>query len=169
MSAASSSVRFGQTADCTHPPATVRSELLAGLCYCLLYDLCAWLAGSRWPVPPGLDEYRREDLRLLSHPRERLGRYLEPQLLLTWERALTPFFEAGAILKPRVRETAALDLFDMECGGLPRAQLRFGDSSSVLGHADARLERPARDWLLTVTASGDLLRVQEARLEPAHY
>ncbi len=147
------------------PPGGVQSDLLAALCYCLVYDLCAWLAGSRSPVPADVREYRREDLRPLPHPRDRLCRYLAPQLLQAWERALAPFFAAGGLLVPRLQETGALELLDPQRDGAAQVRLRFSESGCLLGRGGPQVERPAREWLLTVESSPDRLEIQAARLE----
>jgi hypothetical protein len=53
------------------PPTT---EAMRGICFCLLYDLCCWLASVRRPVPGDVEEYTLNALREIGDPRERLGR-----------------------------------------------------------------------------------------------
>ncbi|MDQ6900422.1 MAG: hypothetical protein M3072_13095 [Candidatus Dormibacteraeota bacterium] len=150
----------GQTRDaCRTEP------VAAGLCYCLLYDLCAWLAGSHAPVPVEVREYRQEDLQFLPDPLDRLRRYLAPQLLQAWERALAPFFAAGGSLVPRLQDTASLDLISPTRDGQVQVRLKFSESGWLLGRGAGRVERPARQWLLNVTALPDQLQIQAARLE----
>ena len=165
MGVVSSLLRSRRTPNTGLPPGAVQSDLVAALCYCLLYDLCAWLAGSRSPGPADVREYRRDELRPLPDPRDRLCRYLAPQLLQTWECALAPFFAAGGLLVPRLRETGTLELLDPKRDGAPQVRLRFSESGCLLGRGGAQAERPAREWLLTVAGSPDRLQIQAARLE----
>jgi hypothetical protein len=152
----------------TRAATEAREEALRGLCFCLIYDLCAWLAGARRPVPRDLREYRLEAARRLADPVDRLSRYLDPALLAHWEQALEPFFRSGASLSLEVGEAAPLgaerpEHIDREV----RAELRFSERSSLVDAAGGRHPLPLRDWRLEAWISPDVTRVQNAWLRRA--
>lgn len=145
-----------------------REEALRGLCFCLLYDLCAWLADARHPIPPEVREYRLGAVRQLTDARDRLGRYLNPSLLDLWEEALSPFFESGASLSLELGEAAPLGAEGLEEEGVQvRAELRFSERSSVIDARGRGHPLPRRDWLLEAWVSPDLNLVENAWLRPA--
>jgi len=141
---------------------------MRGVCFCLLYDLCCWLAGTHRAVSADVDEYTMTELRMVEDPRERLRRYVSPDLLRTWAGALQPFFTSGLILDPELGEAGSFEEHGRDAGGRAKAELRFGNRSSVVDSAQRRHELPARDWILTVWFSPRPGRyVENATLRPA--
>ena len=134
------------------PPA---ADAMRGVCFCLLYDLCCWLASVRRPVPSDVDEYTLTPLREVDDPRQRLARYVNPALLNSWERALQPFFASGATLEPELGEAGSFQERGRDAAGRLRAELRFGNRSSVLDRAQRRYQLPQQDWILTVLLSAE--------------
>lgn len=128
-------------------------ETMRGVCFCLLYDLCSWLAGTRRAVSDEVDEYTMTELRTVEDPRERLRRYVSPYLLRTWEGALRPFFASGFVLDPELGEAGSFQDHGRDAGGRAKAELRFGNRSSVVDPAQRRQKLPPRDWILTVWLS----------------
>jgi len=133
-----------------------RGEALRGVCFCLLYDVCCWMAGVRRPVPEDVDEYTLAPLRSVADPRQRLGRYVNPALLSSWEGALAPFFSSGVTLEPELGESGAFQDFGPDRAGRVRAELRFANLSSVLDQRQRRHELPPSDWILGVWLSPEL-------------
>ncbi len=82
-------------------------DALRGICFCLLYDRCCWLASVRRPVPGDVEEYALGSLREIGDPLQRLARYVNPALLQSWEHALQPFFATGATLEPELGEAGS--------------------------------------------------------------
>ncbi|HXM57986.1 MAG TPA: hypothetical protein VOB72_21495 [Candidatus Dormibacteraeota bacterium] len=136
-------------------PAAPTTETMRGTCFCLLYDLCCWLATVRRPVPTDVDEYTLTALREIDDPRQRLGRYVNPALLQSWERALQQFFASGATLEPELGEAGSFQERGRDAAGRLRAELRFGNRSSVLDRSQRRHQLPPHDWILTVLLSPD--------------
>ena len=114
---------------------------MRGVCFCLLYDLCCWLALVRRPVPSDVDEYTLTSLREVDDPRQRLSRYVNAAVLQTWERALQPFFISGATLEPELGEAGSFQDRGRDAAGRLRAELRFGNRSSVLDRNQRRYLR----------------------------
>jgi hypothetical protein len=141
-----------------------REDATRDICFCLLYDLCAWLAQSRQAVPPEVGEYRQETARQLTDARQRLRRYLDPALLDLWEEALRPFFETHASLTAELGEVAPLTALGLEAGGEVRAELRFSEQSCLVDRFGGRHPLPRREWALEAWLSPDLLRVENACL-----
>jgi len=139
-------------ADGPMPPTT---EAMRGICFCLLYDLCCWLASVRRPVPVDVEEYTLVALREIGDPRQRLGRYVNGTLLLSWERVLEPFFESGATLEPELGEAGSFQERGRDAAGRLRAELRFGNRSSVLDRSQRRHQLEPQDWMLTVLLSAE--------------
>ena len=135
------------------PPPT--TEAMRGVCFCLLYDLCCWLASVRRPVPADVQEYTLVTLREIGDPRQRLGRYVNGTLLMSWERALEPFFESGATLEPELGEAGSFQERGRDAAGRLRAELRFGNRSSVLDRSQRRHQLQTQDWMLTVLLSAE--------------
>ena len=133
-----------------------RAEAMRGICFCLLYDLCCWLASVRRPVPEDVDEYTLIPLRGIANPRDRLGRYVRPALLDSWEQALQSFFTAGLTLEPELGEAGSFKDRGEDDAGRVMADLRFGNRSSVLDRAQHRHQLPADDWVLSVWLAADL-------------
>jgi hypothetical protein len=145
-----------------------REEALRGLCFCLLYDLCAWLARARRPIPPEVREYRLGAVRQLTDARERLRHYLNPSLLDLWDETLVPFFKSGASLSLELGEAAPLGADGLEKEGVEvRAELRFSERSSLIDARGRRHPLPRRDWVLEARVSSDLNLVENAWLRPA--
>ena len=69
-----------------------REEALRGLCFCVLYDLCAWLTRARRPVPAGVREYRLQAPRRLAEPVDRMRLYLNPEVYFDYLRTCYPNF-----------------------------------------------------------------------------
>ncbi len=134
----------------TWPPGP---EAMRGVCFCLLYDLCCWLAGHRRGVTDDVEEYSLTGLRTLEDPRERLNRYVNPDLLRSWERALSPFFTARLTLDPELGEAGSFQDQGRDSSGRPKAELRFANRSSVIDPTQHRHQLPPRDWILTVWLS----------------
>jgi hypothetical protein len=130
-----------------------RVESLRGICFCLLYDLCCWLAASGEPVPDDAPEYSLHDLRQVDDPLSRLAAYVSPELTSAWERALEPFFAAGVHFKPELGETAPLRWEGLDGKGPVLAELSFSHRS--------------RGWVLRALLSPDLGRVETASITPA--
>jgi hypothetical protein len=141
-----------------------REDATRDICFCLLYDLCAWLAQSRQAIPPEVGEYRQEAVRQLTDAGQRLRRYLNPALLDLWEEALQPFFDADASLTMELGEVAPLTAGGLDAEGEVRAELRFSEQSSVVDRFGERHPLPRREWALEVWLSPDLRRVENACL-----
>ena len=139
-------------ADGPTPPTT---EAMRGICFCLLYDLCCWLASVRRPVPADVEEYTLVTLREIGDPRQRLGRYVNGTLLMSWERVLEPFFESGATLEPELGEAGTFQERGRDAAGRLRAELRFSNRSSVLDRSQRRNQLQPQDWMLTVLLSAE--------------
>jgi hypothetical protein len=137
-------------------PAPLRAEALRGFCFCLLYDLCCWLAGVRRAVPRDVDEYTVTGLREVEDPRERLSRYVSPALLQSWEKVLRPFFQGGFALEPELGEAGAFHERGQDSSGHVRAELRFGNRSSVVDASQRHHRLPPGEWILTVWLSPEL-------------
>lgn len=148
------SVRAGAGPGNSLPPRRV--EAMRGVCFCLLYDVCCWLAAVRRPVPDDVDEYTLTALREVAEPRQRLGRYVNPALLQSWERALVPYFEGSAMLEPELGESGSFQEHGRDSTGRVRAELRFGNRSSLLDRDGRRHQLPPHDWILTVWLSPEL-------------
>jgi hypothetical protein len=149
-------------------PRELREEALRGLCFCLLYDLCAWLGRAQRPVPEGVREYRLEEVRELADPAQRLRRYLDPALAEGWELALAPFFRSGASLALELGDAAPLGAEGLgEEGVQVRAELRFSERSNLLDGRGRHHPLPRRDWVLDAWLSPGLDRVENACLRPA--
>jgi hypothetical protein len=131
------------------------AEAMRGICFCLLYDLCCWLASVRRPVPTDVQEYTLVALREIGDPRQRLGRYVNGTLLMSWERALEPFFEIGATLEPELGEAGSFQERGRDAAGRLRAELRFGNRSTVLDRSQRRHQVEPQDWMLTVLLSAE--------------
>lgn len=138
------------------PPLAPTPEAIRGICFCLLYDVCCWLALVRRPIPGEVDEYTLAGLRDLDDPRQRLGRYVNPALLQSWERALQPFFASGVTLEPELGEAGSFQDRGRDAAGRLRAELRFGNRSSVVDQGLRRYQLPTHDWILTVLLSPEL-------------
>jgi hypothetical protein len=141
-----------------------REDAARDICFCLLYDLCAWLAQSRQAVPPEVGEYRQDVVRQLTDAGQRLRRYLNPALLDLWEEVLQPFFDADASLSTELDTVAPLTALGLEAGGEVRAELRFSEHSSVVDRFGDRHPLPRREWALEAWLSPDLRRVENACL-----
>ena len=109
-----------------------RLEALRGMCFCLLYDLCCWLAQVVEPVPDDTTEYSLTSLRAIDDPRRRLGGYVNQAVLASWEHALEPFFAGGATLDPELGESGPMRQEGLDDGGkIGRASCRERVVSSV--------------------------------------
>jgi len=144
-----------------------RLETLRGMCFCLLYDLCCWLALAEEPVPEDTREYALASLRTIEDPRRRLGGYVSEVLLASWERSLEPFFAAGASLDPELGESGPMRQEGLDDGGRVLAELRFTNRSRVRDDTGWPHQLPPQDWVLNVWLSPDLSRVESATLTRA--
>jgi hypothetical protein len=144
-----------------------REDAVRELCFCLLYDLCAWLCGARRPIPPEVHEYRLAAVRQLAEARERLRHYLHPELLEHLESALHPFFVAGAALSVELGEAAPLEALGLDRGGRVRAEIRFSEQSSLIDRFGRHHPLPRCEWALEAWLSDDLKRVENACLRLA--
>jgi hypothetical protein len=145
-----------------------REEALRGLCFCLLYDLCAWLTRARRPVPADVREYRLHAPRHVTEPADRMRLYVDTGLLALWERALAPFLDSGASLSLELGEAAPLGAEGLEGGDAGvHAELRFSERSSLVDEQGRRHPLPRRDWVLEAWVSSDLERIEDACLRPA--
>ncbi len=129
-------------------PETVRS-----VCFCLLYDLCCWLAGVERRVPDDVDEYVLTGLRDIEDPRERLRRYLNRDLLQSWEGALRSFFNSGFFLDPELDGAGSFQDLGIQPNGRFKAELAFGNRSSVVDKSLHHHELTPQNWVLTVWLS----------------
>jgi hypothetical protein len=137
------------------------------MCFCLLYDLCCWLAGAEESVPEETAEYSLTPLRAIAEPRQRLEAYVSKPLLASWERALEPFFARGASLDPELGESGPLRQEGLDDGGRVLAELRFANRSRVRDDVGRSYQLPDQDWVLEVWLSPDLSRVESATLARA--
>ena len=142
-------------------------EALRGMCFCLLYDLCCWLARNEDPVPDDTLEYSLTPLRAIEDPRRRLGGYVSQAVLASWERALEPFFASGATLDPELGESGPMYQQGLDDGGPVLAELRFTNRSRVRDEAGGPHQLPPQEWVLDVWLSPDLSRVESATLARA--
>jgi hypothetical protein len=144
-----------------------RLETLRGMCFCLLYDLCCWLAMAEEPVPDETTEYSLTSLRTIEDPRRRLAGYVNEALLASWERALEPFFVCGATLDPELGESGPLSHDGLDDGGRVLAELRFTNLSRVRDGDGRPHPLPPQDWVLNAWLSPDLSRVESATVTRA--
>jgi hypothetical protein len=133
-----------------------RGEALRGVCFCLLYDLCCWLAAVQRPVPAEVEEYSLAALREVADPRLRLSRYVNPAQLQSWAWALQPFLESGATLEPELGESGSFQERGRDEDGRLLAELRFSNRSHVVDRDGQRTPLPPQDWVLDVRLSPDL-------------
>lgn len=133
-----------------------RTEAMRGICFCLLYDLCCWLAGVKRAVPSDIDEYTLTRLRDMAEPLERLGRYVAPPVLQSWEASLQPFFGSGLLLEPELGEAGSFQERGKDASGRVRAELRFDNRSSVMDASKRLHQLPPREWILTVWLTPEL-------------
>ena len=144
-----------------------RLEALRGMCFCLLYDLCCWLALAEEPVPEDTTEYSLTALRAIEDPHRRLAAYVSKALLASWERALEPFFGCGATLDPELGESGPLRHEGLGDGGRVLAELRFTNQSRVRDGAGRPHQLAPQEWVLNVWLCADLSRVESATLARA--
>ncbi len=148
--------RPGARDQSTRAGAQPTPDAMRGICFCLLYDLCCWLASVRRPVSGDVEEYALSSLREIGDPRQRLARYVNPALLQSWEHALQPFFASGATLDPELGEAGSFLERGRDAAGRLRAELRFSNRSSVLDQGQRQVPLPVHEWILTVLLSSDL-------------
>ena len=110
-------------------------------------------------------EYRLQGVRELADPRERLRRYLSPELLASWEPAHDRWLSAGLRLKPDYGTTATLEIEGLEGDPLPRAVTRFTDRSVIERGRERQYNN--REWVLTAWLRPDLSRIENATFRPA--
>jgi hypothetical protein len=134
-------------------PESPAPEAARGICFCLLYDVCHWLATVRRPVPVELEEYTLTLVRDIGDPRQRMDRYVSAAVLQSWERALQPFFATGVTLEPELAESGSFHDLGRDAAGRARVELHFGNRSSVLDHGGRRHPLPPYDWALSVLLS----------------
>jgi hypothetical protein len=141
-------------------------EKVHSLTYALLLDLAAWFLDVHEPVDGRLfPEYRLQGVRDLADPRERLGRYLSPELLATWEPVRERWVSAGLRLKPDYGTTATLEIEGLEGDQTPRAITRFTDRSVIERGTERQYNN--RAWVLTAWLRSDLSMIENATFRPA--
>jgi hypothetical protein len=142
-----------------------RLDILRGLCFCMLYDLCCWMARAHeGGVPTETVEYSLMDVGGLNDPLERLQKYVNAELLETWRVALQPFLGQGLTLQPELGDTGPLREVGLEARTEVTAEVRFHNRSVVVDDLQQRHPLPAREWLLEIRVSRDLTWVLDARL-----
>lgn len=143
-----------------------RLEVLRGLSFSALYDICSWLAGAWQPVPEGANEYGLNHIRQIQDPRQRLQYYCNPELLATWEQALQPFFSTRMRMAPELGDSATVREEGLERGRPVRVEMQFTNRSSLVGPGQPRHPLPREDWILTLWIAADLTRIDDATLRP---
>jgi hypothetical protein len=143
-----------------------RLETLRGLCFCALFDIFSWLAGSWQKVPEGIKEYGLTDLRGIEDPRQRLQYYFNPHVLASWEQALQPFFATKMRVAPELGDSATLREEGLERGLPVKVEMRFTNRSSLVGPGQPRQPLPREDWVLTLWVAADLTRIDDATMRP---
>jgi hypothetical protein len=144
-----------------------RLERLRGICFCVLYDLCSWMAVARLGVPPDIAEYALADVGGLADPVERMRCYVDEELIESWATALQPFFERGLRLRPELGDTGPLREEGLEDKREVKAEVRFHNRSTLVDREEQRMPLPRREWVLQLWVSPDLVRIVDARLGPA--
>lgn len=142
-----------------------RIETVHILVYSLLLDLAAWFRGTPEPLDERLfPEYALVGLRQIADPRERLGRYVNPELIAVWEPIVEGWVSAGLRYTPNVGVNMTVRIDGLEGKQTPRAMARFTDRSVVeLGR---QRQYNDREWLLTTWFRPDLKRIENALLRP---
>jgi hypothetical protein len=153
-------------ADDGGPAGPSREEQARGLCFSFLYDLCAWLAGAREPVPPEVREYSLGQLRGAADPRQRLQYYVHPHLLASWEQALRPYFAARLRLDPEIGPSVIQRSDGLNGNGPARVEYRFENRCALLAQGGGRQSMPPAPWVLTLWMTADLQRVDDGTLRP---
>lgn len=143
-----------------------REERARGLCFCFLYDVCAWLAGVREAVPGTVSDYTLAHLRGVADPRQRLQYYVHPHLLASWEQALQPFFASSVRLDPEIGPSAVQRSEGLDRGGPVRIEYRFENRCATLAGDGTRHPLPEAPWVLTLWITPDLQRVDDGTLRP---
>jgi hypothetical protein len=143
-----------------------RLERVRGLCFSVLYDLCAWLAAATEGVPANLSDYSQGHLRGIPDPRQRMQHYVHPHLLATWDQALRPFFAAALRLDPVIGPAAVQRCDGLDGGTTVRVEYRFENQSALLTESGSRQSLAQAPWVLTLWITQDLQRVDDATLRP---
>jgi hypothetical protein len=143
-----------------------RLEILRGLCFCALFDLCSWLAGAHQAVPEQTREYSLTHIREVPDPRQRMQYYINPQLLAMWDQALQPYFTGLVRMAPELGDSAQLREEGLDKGMPTRVELRFNNRSSLVAARQPRQPMPREEWALTLWVSADLTRIDDACLRP---
>lgn len=144
-----------------------RFEMLQGLCFCLVFDICFYLAGKVAPVPADISEYKLNRLREIPQPLERMSHYVSPELIASWKTALEPFFAAGLRLSPELGDGGDLSEDGLIEGTAVRATVKFQNRSAVLDSNNVRGVLPRAEWQMSVFVNSDLTRIEHAVLRPA--
>lgn len=141
-------------------------EVLGGICFCVLYDLCCWLAEARQPVPDNVAKYSLAHLKSIPDPRQRLQYYVNPMVLASWDQVLQPFFATELRLAPELGDSASLTEEGLDRGAPVRVEMRFQNRCSVAVPGSARKPLPRGEWVMTLWVSDDLTRVDDVVLRP---
>ncbi|HEX4213334.1 MAG TPA: hypothetical protein VIA06_08435 [Candidatus Dormibacteraeota bacterium] len=141
-------------------------EVLGGICFCVLYDLCCWLAEARQPVPANVQKYSLTHLKAIPDPRQRLQYYVNPMVLASWDQVLQPFFATDLRLAPELGDSASLTEEGLDKGDAVRVEMRFQNRCSVAIPGNARKPLPRGEWVMTLWISDDLTRVDDVVLRP---
>ena len=145
-----------------------RFEMLQGLCFCLVFDICFYLAGKVAPIPQDITEYKLKRLMEIPQPLERMSHYVAPELLASWKKALEPFFAAGLRLSPELGDGGDLSEDGlMEGTGVVRATVKFQNRSAVYDHNNVRGVLPRAEWQMSVFVNPELDRIEHAVLRPS--
>jgi hypothetical protein len=142
-------------------------EILQGLCFCLVFDLCFYLAGKTAPVPADIPEYKLKRLREIPRPWERMSHYVAPELLESWKTALEPFFAANLRLAPELGDGGDLSEDGLIEGKPVRATVKFQNRSAIYDQNGVRGVLPRAEWQMSVFVNADLTRIDHAVIRPA--
>ena len=144
-----------------------RFEMLQGLCFCLVFDTCFYLAGKVAPIPPDITEYKLKRLMEIPSPLERMGHYVAPELLASWKKALEPFFASGLRLSPELGDGGDLSEDGLIEGTAVRATVKFQNRSAIYNRDNVRGVLPRAEWQMSVFINPELTRIDHAVLRPA--
>lgn len=146
----------------TVTPARLRRA--QGLFLSLLHDLCSWAGRTYGPV--SADYYSLPTLVHIYDPRERLSRYVDPDVLLVWEEALRPWFQSAQTVRELDfdddGELTADDAIHDPRAGTVVLTARFTPRlRTATPGAQPRSQNAVR-WELELWVDGEITRVRRA-------
>ena len=144
-----------------------RFEMLQGLCFCLVFDICFYLANKVAPVPADITEYKLKRLREIPQPLERMSHYVAPELIASWKTAIEPFFAAGLRLSPELGDGGDLSEDGLIEGNAVRATVKFQNRSAIYDRNNVRGVLARAEWQMSVFVNAELTRIDHAVLRPA--